>query len=354
MTDGNERPCILIVDDEPININILTELLKSNYKIIAAKNGASALKRLSDGLRPDLILLDVIMPEISGYDVCQQLKSNPETHEIPIIFITSAIKPEEETKGLELGAIDYISKPISPAVVIARVKSHLALQFAQRDMQRQRDFIRQVFGRYMGENRVDLVLASPEYLKLGGEKRRVTLLMCDLRNFTKTSELADPADIVLMLNSFFTEMVTVIEHHNGTIDNFMGDSMLVIFGSPIIQTDHAQRAVNCAIAMQKSMPAINVRHQQEGLPLLQMGIGVNTGEAIIGNIGSHLHMKFSAIGATVNLTARLQAMAIGGQTLISKATYEELNNEIIVNGRLLVQLKGFGLAFEVFDVTSDR
>ena len=136
MTDGNERPCILIVDDEPININILTELLKSNYKIIAAKSGASALKRLSDGLRPDLILLDVIMPEISGYDVCQQLKSNPETHEIPIIFSTSAIKPEEETKGLELGAIDYISKPISPAVVIARVKSHLALQFAQRDMQR--------------------------------------------------------------------------------------------------------------------------------------------------------------------------------------------------------------------------
>lgn len=346
----SEYPCILIVDDEPVNINILSELLKQNYRTIAAKGGEAALKRLHNGLRPDLILLDVMMPDLSGHEVCQLIKAQPQTADIPIIFITTAIKAEDEAKGLELGAVDYISKPISPSVVLARVRSHLALHYAQRDMQRQRDFVRQVFGRYMGETMVDLVLASPDCLQLGGDKRKVSVLMCDLRNFTVTSETNSPEQVVRMLNSFFSEMVTVVERYNGTIDNFMGDSMLVVFGSPLASRDDAHRAVACAVAMQQAMPALNARHTIEGLPLLAMGIGVNTGEAIIGNIGSHRHMKYSVVGSTVNLAARLQAMAIGGQVLMSTSTFAEIGDKVTLNGHLRVQVKGFGAPFEVYDV----
>lgn len=350
MSDASERKRILIVDDEPVNIEILSELLRHNYVTVAAKGGEAALKRIASGPQPDLVLLDVMMPDMDGHEVCRRIKTHERTRNIPVIFVTTVTEAEDEAKGLDLGAVDYISKPISPAVVLARVRSHLALQDARRDMECQRDFIRRVFGRYMGENMVDLVLATPEGLRLGGEKRKASILMCDLRNFTSLAEVTGPEQVVQVLNGFLSEMVAVAERHDGTIDNFMGDSVLVVFGSPIRRDDDAQRAIACAIAMQRAMPAMNARHQAQGLPILSMGIGINTGEVVVGNIGSDRHMKYSVIGSTVNLTARLQAMAVGGQVLVSASSFAEIGAEATVNGHLWVNLKGFGMPIEVYDI----
>jgi len=201
-------------------------------------------------------------------------------------------------------------------------------------------FIRETFGRYLTDEIVDTVLESPTGLQMGGEKRKVTMLMADLRGFTSLSERLPPERVVAMVNRYLSAMVSVAKRYNGTIDDFIGDAIFILFGAPAWKEDDAERAVACAIAMQLAMDGINEQNRQEDLPEIEMGIGVHTGQVIVGNIGSPERMKYDVMGSQVNLTSRIQSCTTGGQILISDTTRQEVGRILMIGRQMEVKAKG--------------
>jgi class 3 adenylate cyclase len=205
---------------------------------------------------------------------------------------------------------------------------------------RQRDFIRDTFGRYVSPEVARTVLDSPDGLRLGGEKRDVTVLMSDLRGYTRFTEEADPALVVQVLNQYLGRMTDIITAHAGTINEFTGDGIVAFFGAPLPHRDHAERAAACALAMQLAMDELAREHAARGLPRLEMGIGLNSGEAIVGNVGSEKRAKYSAVGSVINLAARVEAFTVGGQILLSPLTYARVRDLVEVRPPLEAEVKG--------------
>jgi class 3 adenylate cyclase len=205
---------------------------------------------------------------------------------------------------------------------------------------RQRDFIRDTFGRYVSPEVARTILESPEGLRLGGDKREVTVLMSDLRGYTRLAEEGDPALVMQLLNGYLGRMTEIIIEHGGTINEFIGDAIFAIFGAPLPHPDHAERAAACAIAMQVAMEEVNQPNVARGMPRLEMGIGLNTGEAVVGNIGSEKRAKYGVVGSAVNLAARVEGCTVGGQILLSPFTYERIRAVAEVGPPLSVELKG--------------
>ncbi len=207
-----------------------------------------------------------------------------------------------------------------------------------KELERRNQFIRQTFGRYTSEDIVGVLLDLPEGLKLGGEKRQVTLLMTDLRGFTALAERLEPTVVVALLNHYLSAMIEIIQEQGGTIDEIIGDAILVIFGAPVAMADAAQRAVRCALAMQQAMREVNAYNCQKGWPEIEMGMALNTGEVVVGNIGSTKRSKYGVVGQMVNLTARIETFTVGGQilvspTLISSVAGLNLGEEVRVHGK---------------------
>jgi PAS domain S-box-containing protein len=219
-----------------------------------------------------------------------------------------------------------------------RVEAELERLAEQVEMRNK--FIRQTFGRYLTDEVVATVLESPTGLEMGGEKRKITMMMTDLRGFTSLSERLPPERVVSILNRYLTTMVSIIKQYQGTIDEFIGDAIFVLFGAPVWQEDDAERAVACAIAMQQAMASINEQNGQEDLPEIEMGIGLHTGQVVVGNIGSPERMKYGVVGSHVNLTSRIQSFTIGGQVLISETTRQEVGSLLKVGTQLEVKAKG--------------
>jgi adenylate cyclase len=211
-------------------------------------------------------------------------------------------------------------------------------------------FIRTTFGRYLTDEVVTSLLDSPEGLRLGGEKRQVTILMSDLRGFTSLSGRLGAEQVVAILNRYLGTMVDIIMEYQGTIDDFIGDAIFVIFGAPLRMDDHAQRAVACAVAMQLAMATVNAQNRAESLPEVEMGVGVNTGEVVVGNIGSHKRAKYSLVGAHVNLTARIESYTVGGQILISDATRRAVGSDVTVAAQIALEAKGIEQPITLYDV----
>jgi PAS domain S-box-containing protein len=212
-------------------------------------------------------------------------------------------------------------------------------------------FIRETFGRYVSDDVVARLLGSPEALKLGGELRKVTVMMSDLRGFTALAERLTPEDAIRFLNGYLETMVALILQYGGTINEIMGDGILVIFGAPTAAADDAERAVACAVAMQRAMGEVNARSRERGLPEVEMGIGIHTGEVIVGNIGSERRMKYAAVGIHVNLTGRIESYTIGGQILISESTLGEVAGVVTLGRRLHIDPKGARSEMTVWEVT---
>ncbi|RUQ95614.1 adenylate/guanylate cyclase domain-containing protein [Legionella septentrionalis] len=212
------------------------------------------------------------------------------------------------------------------------------------------NFIRKAFSSFMSDEIVSKLLESTQKLTVGGEERKITVLFSDLRNFTPLAETYPADKIVSMLNNYYAHMVDVIEKYNGTIDSFIGDAIMVLFGAPYSGEDDAKRAIACALDMQEEMTRVNSINKTNNLPALQMGIGVNTGYAIVGTIGSEKRMQYSAIGSSVNLASRIQDLTLGGQILISAATYQEVAGKIDLHGHLRVKVKGIDSPITIYDV----
>jgi len=216
--------------------------------------------------------------------------------------------------------------------------------------ERERHFIHSTFGRYLSNEVVDELLNSPQGLEMSGESRQVTFLVSDLRGFTAISDRLSPNDIIQILNHYFERMVEIIARYRGTVDEIQGDGILVFFGAPLSAGDDPERAVACAIEMQCAMSEINRVQQQKNLPRISMGIGINTGEVVVGNIGSEKRTKYGAVGAPINTTYRIESNTVGGQVLISHATYEKICTELNVRETFQVQFKGIGQPVTLYDV----
>ena len=348
---------LLVVDDNEINRDVLSRrLVQRGYRVAVAADGRQALQMLT--IQPfDLVLLDIMMPEMSGFDVLKILRERHSAADLPVIMATASDQSGDIVEALTLGANDYVTKPLDFPVVLARIQTQLSLKRAIQEIQRLAEqlelrnrFIRTTFGRYLTDEVVASLLDSPEGLRLGGERRKVTILMSDLQGFTTLAGRLAPEQVVTILNRYLGTMVDVIMQYQGTIDEFIGDAIFVIFGAPLRMDDHAQRAVACAVAMQLAMASVNAQNRCESLPEVEMGIGLNTGEVVVGNIGSHKRAKYGLVGAHVNLTARIASNTVGGQILISEATQREAGPDLTVEEQIEVEAKGIEQPITVYDV----
>jgi class 3 adenylate cyclase/HAMP domain-containing protein len=218
------------------------------------------------------------------------------------------------------------------------------------ELETRNSLIRKVFGRYLSNEVVATLLEDPAGLALGGERRKITLLTSDLRGFTATAERLPPEDVISVLNCYLEHMADAITDYEGTIDEFMGDGILVLFGAPTARRDDTERAIACAVAMQLAMQPVNEQMRHWGLPPLEMGIGIHTGEVVVGNIGSEKRTKYGVVGDQVNLTYRIESCSVGGQILISEAVKQEVGELLTIAGAKQVQLKGMQHAIAIYEV----
>jgi len=219
---------------------------------------------------------------------------------------------------------------------------------------RQRDFIRNAFGRYVSPEVAKTLLESPEGLRLGGHKRVVTVLMSDLRGYTRFAEQGDPAWVMEVLNDYLARMADIVIAHGGTINEFIGDAIFAVFGAPLDHGDHAERAAAAALAMQAAMAEPNRANAARGWPRFEMGIGVNTGEAVVGNIGSEQRAKYAVVGAAVNLAARVEGCTVGGQIFVTAATLDRIRALADVAEPVRVELKGIAEPVLLYELRAIR
>jgi predicted ATPase/class 3 adenylate cyclase/tRNA A-37 threonylcarbamoyl transferase component Bud32 len=261
--------------------------------------------------------------------------------------LTTAAFTPERTELLAL-----LSGQIAVSIKNAEIVEHLEDKVRARTEQLEvrNRFIEQTFGRYMSSEIADSLLKSVEDVDFSGKKRTVTIMMSDLRGFAAFSDSLPPETIVTLLNNYLSEMTTVIQKYNGTIDEFIGDAILAIFGAPFQRTDDAERAVACALEMQLAMPRVNAWNLENGLPELEMGIGINTGEVVVGNIGSRRRAKYGVVGSHVNLAGRIEGYTIGGQILIAGATRDAVKAPLTILGEQTVEPKGVAQPIKLYEI----
>lgn len=226
-----------------------------------------------------------------------------------------------------------------------------ALAQANRALENKNVLIRNIFGRYLSDEIVTNLLENPVGLQLGGTRRKITILISDLRGFTATAERLSPEQVITILNFYLEYMADVITRYEGTIDEFMGDGILTLFGAPTVRDNDTERAITCAIAMQQAMIPVNQQMQEWGFPPIEMGIGIHTGEVVVGNIGSEKRTKYGVVGSPVNLAYRIEACSVGGQILISENVLSEVQDIVQVDGQQTVQMKGVNDPINLYEIS---
>lgn len=334
------KPRVLVIEDTADIRNLLIALLENRYDVIAAASGKAGLQMARSDKRPEIILLDVMMPDMDGYEVMRSLGSDPLTANIPVIFLTALCSVEEEQRGLDLGATDYITKPISPPILLARVRLHLERSaYAQR----LKDLSEQL-SRYLAPQVYQSLFDGTRQAEIQTQRKRLTVFFSDIKNFTASTVQRQPEEIKLLLNNYFAEMSQIAAEYGATLDKFIGDAIVIFFGDPHtlgIRQDAAQ-CVNMAVAMQKRMGELQAHWRSMGIDkAFEIRIGINSGFCDVGNFGSPLRMEYTIIGREVNLAARLEQAAEAGEILISSETYALVQGSIQADAREPILVKGF-------------
>jgi adenylate cyclase len=340
---------ILAVDDNKQSLEVLTKALTSaGYQVITANDGPGALKMVQSG-SADLVLLDVMMPGMSGYEVCERIRAGEFTRLLPVVMLTALHEVSHRIRGIEAGADDFLTKPFNREELLTRVKSLLRIKTLYDEIETKNRLLRTLFGRYVSEELAAEIVADPgRHLKLGGEKREVTVLFGDLRGFTLLVERLDPQDAVEIINTYLTDVVDIVFEHRGTLDKFRGDGFMAFFGAPIRHEDAATNAVRCALALQQRLESIKFPKFPD--LRLQMGIGINSGTVIAGNIGSERRTDYTVIGDEVNVAQRLESNAGPGQILITGSTYELVRDAVDVRELGLLRVVGKQEGVMAYDV----
>lgn len=324
---SSEPGFILAVDDRLENRELVARYLsRCGHFVVTAAGGEEALATLAEA-DVDVVLLDLVMPGMDGREVLGRIKAHPEWHATPVIVISGHQDMQGIIDCIEAGADDYLFKPFNPVLLQARIKAgierkrwHDREELYRQQLERSERFIRATFGRYLSDEIVTDILERPEGLELGGDLREVTILMSDIRGFTSLCEQLLPEQVVGMLNRYLGAMTDIILAYNGTIDEFLGDAILAVFGAPKRGEDHADRAVQCALAMQEAMAAVNEANAGAGLPALRSAVALNTGVVIAGNIGSERRSKYGFVGHPMNVTSRIEDVTGPGEVLAADST----------------------------------
>ncbi|MCB1630713.1 MAG: response regulator [Pseudomonadales bacterium] len=353
-----ERGTLLVIDDNELSRELLGRYLRrQGHAVLTAASGAEAMAVLG-GRTVDLIFLDLVMPEMSGLELLTRIKSDERLRAVPVIIVSGIADDEGVIRCIEAGADDYLSKPFNPTLLQARLNAglerkrwHDREEAYRRELERNQRFIRNTFGRYLSDEIVDALLETPQGLDLGGVTCKVTILMADIRNFTHICESHTPQQVVKLLNNYLGAMSSVIMEHRGTVDEFIGDGILAIFGAPIAYEDDARRAVRCALAMQQAVHGINARNRSLGLPPIAIGIGLNTGLVVAGNIGSERRSKYGVVGHTVNLTARIESLTTAGEILGSQNTVDEVGPGLHTGRCVRTRPKGMAAEVTIHAIT---
>lgn len=330
MSRSRTAPCILLVDDEPATLLLIRKILQADgYQIVDAQDGLQALERAAE-YTPDLILLDIVMPQMDGMAVLRKVR---ETDKITGVIMASALSSENLVVQAMLdGADDFVSKPFTLKNVRVRIrqtleKSRLRQENLrlQHELQMAHDKIRTILGRYMAATVVERLLTSPTLPSLGGERQIATVLFMDFCDFTALSHKLEPDRVVDILNDHLALVTAAIQAEDGTIDKYVGDGVMALFNAPVAQPDHALRAVRAAAAIRDRIVAWGKTHQ----PALDVRIGIHTGETVVGNIGTQDLMNYTAIGDSVNLAKRLQESGGENTIILSENTTDLLPPEAV-------------------------
>lgn len=360
---------ILVVDDTPMNVKLLADrLAASGYQIETADCGVRALE-LVEQWQPDLVLLDVIMPEMNGYEVCRRIRNDMNNQILPVVMVTALDPDEERVKGLEAGADDFLTKPVNIPELEARVKSLLRVKDLYAKIQTQADELSEwnsklesrvksqveqleVMGRlkrFLSPQVADLIVSSGDESLLDSHRSEVAALFCDLRGFTQFSETAEPEDVIAVLQTYHEGMGRLIYEYEGMIDHRAGDGIMAIFNDPLPCEEPALQAIRLALAMHEEMKARAEEWRKIGHDL-GFGVGISLGYATLGLVGFEGRYDYCANGSVVNLAARLSDEAADGQTLISQRAYNAVSDHIEADDIGEMTLKGFVKPVRVLDV----
>jgi class 3 adenylate cyclase len=364
---------VLVVDDNEANLDILeTRLASQGYATARAMDGEAALAE-AHNLKPDLILLDIMMPKVDGIEVCRRLKAEPEFPFTPIILVTAKSDTKDVVRGLDAGADDYLTKPVDQAALSARVRSMLRIKALHDTVERQRVELAawnasleakvaaqlaeieaaQRMRRFLSPQLADVILKSGDDRLLESHRREITVVFCDLRGFTAFAESAEPEEVMAVLNEYHAAMGALIFEHEGTLERFTGDGLMVFFNDPMPCPDPAARAVRMGVAMRERHGVLGRKWQKLGHDL-GFGVGIASGYATLGKIGFEGRFDYGAIGSVTNLAARLCEHAEHGQILISQRVEAALDGIADVEELPTLELKGFRRPVGVYNVRGLR
>jgi adenylate cyclase len=365
----NPDPLILVVDDLAQNVRLLEAVLSpKGFRVAAASSGEQALDVLSKE-HPDVVVLDILMPGMDGYEVCRRIRQDPGTAFLPVIMITASGE-EEKIRAIEAGADDFVSKPFDQAELLARVRSlvrikryhdtieHQADELAgwNRELeQRVQDQIEQLervsrLRRFLPAQLADLIISSGDESFLHGHRREITVVCCDLRGFTTFAETAEPEDVWDILGEYHGALGDLVDRFEGTLERFTGDGLVVFFNDPLPCDDAPLRSVRMALAMRQRVQELADGWRQRGYELA-FGVGIAQGYATLGRIGFAGRFDYASVGSVTNLAARLCAEAAPWQILITQRVNAAA--EDLVVSRLVgeLSLRGFSKPVRAFDVS---
>jgi len=365
----SEKSRILVVDDTPQNVRLLDDMLTvEGYDVVTAASGPEALESINAN-QPDLVLLDIMMPGMNGYEVCKEIRSNPKTEMLPVVMVTALDQSVERVKGIEAGADDFLGKPVNDAELMARVKSLLRIKEYYDKVQSQtielaelnktlekrvKDQVEHIekmgqLKRFLPPNLAELILDEDEVDPLKPHRRDITVVFLDLRGFTAFTSESEPEEVMAVLNEFHSEMGKLIVEHEGTIDSFSGDGIMIIFNDPLPIPEPTAQAVKMVVAMRKEIENLKTGWQKNGYDL-DCGFGIAQGYATIGGIGFEGRRDYSAIGSVPNLAARLCDKAKGGQILISQKNLGKIEDIVEAEAIDELNLKGFNHPVSTFNI----
>ncbi|MBI5571203.1 MAG: response regulator [Desulfomonile tiedjei] len=371
MLQSEKKPKVLIVDDTPENIQVLMGTLKDQYAIVAAINGEKALRMAVAEPRPDLILLDIMMPGMDGFEVCSRLKSDPETRDIPVIFLSALDDTANKVKGFATGAVDYISKPFQPEEVHVRVNTHLTMSRLKRSLAEKNEELRaysegleervkqrtaelaslnNIYERFVPREFIDLLQKNSILeIHLGDQvSRNMTVMFADIRGWTTLLEKMTPKEAFSFINAYLRRVNPVIKDCNGFIDQYYGDGVMALF--PGTSDD----AVRAAVRMQEAVAEYNREREKDGFGPIGIGIGLHRADLMLGVIGSEDRMQGAVVADAVNLAARIEGLnkMYGSYVSLSDETLSAMKESDRYRHRFMdkVRVKGREDAVTVYEV----